>query len=214
MDLDKLHDPFPPEVIHFRVGATNKNYAKSDDDLTGIALAYVDARDVRERLDVVCVQENWQTRTPFKGCCELSIRVNGEWITKTDGAGETDVEGVKGQYSDAFKRAAVCWGVGQYLYGMPNKWYSLKKRGNSYAFTDNSFSQIKQDYKGWLPKHRFAPGEKAQIVQTVREHLEAGDGEALKEFFSVYENEEKMKVWGLFNSTERSCINAIMTDTK
>lgn len=43
----------------------------------------------------------------------------------SNGAGETQVEGEKGKFSDAFKRAAVLWGVGRYLYYLPNTWCNL-----------------------------------------------------------------------------------------
>ena len=48
--------------------------------------------------------------------CSLSCKVGDNWITKADGAGDTDIEGEKGGISDALKRAAVVWGIGRYLY--------------------------------------------------------------------------------------------------
>lgn len=121
-----LKEPFDPKVISWRVGATDKEKTK------GIALAYVDARDVMKRLDDV-MGLDWQCRYPFAGCCEIGLRINGEWIWRSNGADETDVEGVKGQYSDAFKRAAVLWGVGRYLYYLPNVWAAIKAQGRSYV---------------------------------------------------------------------------------
>jgi len=96
----------------------------------GKMLTYIDARAVMNRLDDVVGMGQWQTH--FKEVngvvvCELSIYAqmdNGEgiWITKSDGAGETDIEGEKGQFSDAFKRAAVHFGIGRYLYaGAPKR---------------------------------------------------------------------------------------------
>lgn len=115
---DLLKEPFDPKVIHWRVGATTKDKKK------GIALAYINARDVMKRFDDVC-GDDWQCRYPFEGCCEIGIRINGEWLWRSNGAGETDVEGEKGRYSDAFKRAAVLWGVGRYLYYLENIWVPL-----------------------------------------------------------------------------------------
>ena len=115
----KLLRPFPVKSIHWRVGATTKDKKK------GIALAYIDARDVMQRLDEVCGIEHWQCRYPFAGCCEIGIQIDGEWIWKANGAGETNVEGEKGQFSDAFKRAAVVWGASRYLYALPNVWVEL-----------------------------------------------------------------------------------------
>lgn len=115
----RLSAPFPRDQISWR--AQN---LKSD-GTAALALAYIDARDVMDRLDEVCGPENWQDRYEFHGArtiCNLSVRLDGEWITKADGAGDTDVEGEKGAISDALKRAAVKWGVGRYLYSLESPW--------------------------------------------------------------------------------------------
>lgn len=132
--LNKLKEPFDPRLIHWRVGATNKDKTK------GIALAYVDARDVMKRLDDVVGFDKWQDEyieTPSgRLICRLGLRINNEWIWKSDGAGETDVEGEKGAISDAFKRAAVKWGPARYLYSLKNVWVPIKPAGRSYALAD------------------------------------------------------------------------------
>lgn len=128
--FDALKEPFDPKVISWRVGSTNGDKTK------GIALAYIDARDVMKRLDDVMGLE-WQCRYPFVGCCEIGIKINGEWIWRANGADETNVEGVKGQYSDALKRAAVAFGVGRYLYYLPNVWVALKPQGKSHVLAEH-----------------------------------------------------------------------------
>jgi len=63
------------------------------------------------------------------------------------------------------------------------------------------------------PEHRFKPGEKDQIVAQVNACLENGDEHGLKEIFSEYETtEEKMKVWALFNSQQRSAIKSLTSE--
>ena len=77
-------------------------------------LAYVDARIVQNRLDEVVGFENWQCKHISYGpktICHLGIKLNGEWIWKSDGAGDTNVEADKGAISDSLKRAAVHFGV-------------------------------------------------------------------------------------------------------
>ncbi len=133
MDFKKLSEPFSPESVSWRVGA------RTGDKSKGIALAYIDARDVMERLDAVVGVENWQCRYPFSGCCELSIRINNEWVTKSNCAGETQVEAEKGQASDAFKRAAVLWGIGRYLYDLPDVWVELKNE--KYIKDENALTE-------------------------------------------------------------------------
>jgi hypothetical protein len=122
----QLKEPFNPSVIHWRVGATTQDKSK------GIALAYIDARDAMKRLDDVC-GDGWQVEYPFEGCCRIGIKIDGEWLWRSNGAGETDVEGEKGRYSDAFKRAAVLWGIGRYLYYLPNEWVALTPKGRSHV---------------------------------------------------------------------------------
>ncbi len=118
--IEQLAAPFPPEQIHWRAQTLTGDKSKA------LALAYIDARDVMDRLDAVMGPANWATtyEETAKGrmLCRLSLRVDGEWIMKTDGAGNTDVEGEKGAISDALKRAAVSWGIGRYLYGIGNTW--------------------------------------------------------------------------------------------
>ncbi len=119
----KLKRPFPERAISWRAGATN---AKKNDGKASkcIALAYIDARDVMQRLDDV-FDMNWQCKYSHaenKTICELSVLIEGNWITRAGGAGDTDVEAEKGAISDAFKRAAVLFGIGRYLYELENNW--------------------------------------------------------------------------------------------
>jgi len=120
--LHKLKDPFPPDRISWRVGSTKRDKSK------GMALAYIDARDVMQRLDEICGPENWQCDYPHAGTktvCRIGIRIGTEWVWKANGAGDTDIESEKGALSDAFKRAAVLWGIGQYLYDLDSPWVTL-----------------------------------------------------------------------------------------
>lgn len=127
--LEKLKMPFDPNLVHWRVGSTTKDKSK------GMALAYIDSRDVMKRLDDVCGAD-WQCRYPFEGCCEIGIKVDGEWMWRSNGAGETSYEAEKGQYSDAFKRAAVMWGIGRYLYQLKNNWVKITQQGKSYVVAE------------------------------------------------------------------------------
>lgn len=131
MDFKKLKEPFPVELISWRVGATNKQ--KNGGKATkGIALAYIDARDVMERLDAVCGIENYQVLHPHangKTSCRIGIKVNNEWIWKENGAGDSAMDAEKGAFSDSFKRAAVLWGIGRYLYDVANVWVDLDEWG-------------------------------------------------------------------------------------
>ena len=119
MNLHDLKQEFAKEKISWRAQTVTK------DGMKAMALAYIDARDVMNRLDEVCGPESWQDSysiTEGRTICKLMIQIGDYWVCKSDGAGETQVEGDKGAMSDAFKRAAVKWGVGRYLYDMPTPW--------------------------------------------------------------------------------------------
>jgi len=103
----ELKRPWPTNQVKERKGPGGK------------MLSYVDARQVMARLDAVVGPDGWQSHYSEIGgncCCTLSIKMGDQWIAKSDGAGETSIEGEKGQFSDAFKRAAVSFGVARYLY--------------------------------------------------------------------------------------------------
>lgn len=122
--FDALSAPFPTECIDWRVGSTTGDKSK------GMALAYVDARTVMDRLDTICGPECWQSNyTPGVNgsiICNIGIKFpGGEWVWKADGAGATDFEGEKGALSDAFKRAAVRFGIGRYLYDLKAPWVAI-----------------------------------------------------------------------------------------
>ena len=205
---DQLKEPFDPKVIHWRVGATNAKSlnCKPWEATSGIALAYLNARDVMKRLDEVC-GDNWQARHPYKGYCEIGIKIDGEGLWRGDGAGETDVEGEKGQFSDALKRAAVLWGVGRYLYYLPNKWCDLK----------NGKIVKTPDLPSWAkpPTFRFAKGEKEATYKRMMDYALAGDERGCKEVLADYrETDAHLALWTLFNSRERSTIKALTGDAE
>jgi len=137
---DDLCRPFTNEEIDWRIGSTNGDKTK------GMALAYIDARAVMERLDTVCGPDGWQNNNVFGPggtvVCNLGIRMGDTWIWKADGAGATDVEGEKGAISDALKRAAVRFGVGRYLYELKSPWVAIVAAGRSYRMADDARKEL------------------------------------------------------------------------
>ena len=131
-DLHRLAAPFNPSDIEWKPGATTRDKSK------GLAMAYVDSRAVQQRFDEVCGPADWRNEFregPGGGVlCGISVRVDredgtAEWVTKWDGADNSQVEAVKGGLSGSMKRAAVQWGVGRYLYEIPSPWVRLDDRG-------------------------------------------------------------------------------------
>lgn len=110
MNLKDLKKEIP---FKWRVQSANKYGAK--------CVAYIDARQVQDLLDEVVGAENWQCKySEHKNNLFCSIGILQEdcdvWVWKSDCGTESNVEKEKGEASDAFKRAAVMWGVGRFLY--------------------------------------------------------------------------------------------------
>ncbi len=132
--MAKLAEPFPPDEIEWRVGATNSDKTK------GIALAYVTNRAIQNRLDEVFGCFGWKNKfREWKGnaqICGISVFHNDQWITKWDGADDSNMEATKGGLSDAMKRAAYQWGIGRYLYKLENVWVPIEARGKSFVLKE------------------------------------------------------------------------------
>lgn len=165
-DLFLLKIPFKALDIEWRVqsaGTTNgKVWAK--------VLAYVTNRAIMDRLDSVVGPDNWKNEYlpgPQGGImCGLSIKINGEWITKWDGAENTNVEAIKGGFSGAMKRAAVQWGIGRYLYNLPVTYASIDSTGKHWQ----PGKQGKYESFNWtepmLPELSLPPtGEKKEFLK-------------------------------------------------
>ena len=154
----ELAKPFPPEAIRWRVGSTTKDKKK------GMALAYIDARDVMNRLAQACGPHGWSdeySQGP-QGVvfCKLTILIPGivsstgemivaeRWISKMDGAGQTDIESDKGAVSGALKRAAVKFGIGRYLYGIASPWVEIEQRGRSSTIKASEKQRLQDVLRG------------------------------------------------------------------
>jgi len=111
-----LAAPFDPQEVRSRSQA-------------GRQLHYITARTAMNRLDSVLGPENWWDEyVPGENSvlCRLTVRLpDGATLTKADAGGYAGMpdsgDDDKSGFSDAFKRAAVKFGVGRYLYrdGVP-----------------------------------------------------------------------------------------------
>lgn len=106
-------------------------------------VAYIDSRDVQDLFDEVIGPENWQDKYyEVKGnmFCSIGILCGDTWVWKTDCGTESNVDRQKGEASDAFKRAAVKWGVGRFLYSLP------MPKLNTATYKDSKDSQGRPKY--------------------------------------------------------------------
>jgi len=146
--FEMLAAPFDPSEVDWRMGSMTKDKKRT------MALAYIDARTVMDRLDMVCGPAGWQNRYVMEGTktvCEIGIKCGDEWVWKADGAGDSDIEAEKGALSDAFKRSAVRWGIGRYLYTLESPWVDVEE--------------------GKFGRPEFTSGAKAALNEVLRKKL-------------------------------------------
>ena len=163
----RLAQPFHPDDIEWRAGATNNDKTKA------LALAYITSRAVMDRLDNVVGPENWRDEYasgPDGGViCGLTLHINGEWITKWDGAENTEFEAIKGGLSDAFKRAGYKWGIGRYLYKLGKQWVPCEVHGKTIVLRSTP------------PLPSWALPNDLQAPSTITQSAQEREAEILKE---------------------------------
>lgn len=129
-----LSEPFDPKQVEWKPQAVKGDRA--------LAIAYVDARAVMDRLDKVLGLGNWQTsyrEIPDGVVCRLRVRVGGEWFEHEDVGSFSEQpdsgDRLKAAFSDGLKRVAVHVGVGRYLYSLPSTWCDYDPAKRQFART-------------------------------------------------------------------------------
>lgn len=176
-----LAEPFPIAEIGFKPQATDKAGGRAK------PVAYIDARNVMDRLDAVVGPDGWEdSYQPLEGgcfLCTLRVRLGDHWVTRMDVGGESeqadDGDRRKAAVSDALKRAAVKFGVGRYLYLLDLPWmdYDAKKK----TFVGQPL------LPAWAIPRKPAeqPQESAKRPETVAEKLTRWDATAAKRGLSA-----------------------------
>jgi len=134
--LEALAEPFDPELIYWKPQATNKDKTKA------IAAAYADPRAYSDRLNEVVGPHKWSTsytvytiapilnpqaesdwkKLIFKGKVLVVASLTIQGIGSNSGTGESDAadeNAITSAEAQAFKRAAIRFGLGRYLYDLP-----------------------------------------------------------------------------------------------
>lgn len=194
---EQLKKPFLDDELEFRVGATNSDKTK------GLALAYIQARAIQNRLDEVVGIENW--RVSYKEInggflAKLELKINNEWIAKEDGANVTDYEAIKGGISSAFKRAASVWGIGRYLYEIESQWLPIEQKGKAYIFKETPKLNNKDQESN--SNNNTSKEERAKNIELTFGKYK---GKTLGDIFN--ENKEYL-VYLIANSKDTKIVNA------
>ncbi len=158
----ELAMPFAPEDLEWRLQRTFEYQGETK----GIAVPYVTNRAIMGRLDDVVGPENWYNDfKPWHGAngkeaqlCGIAIHYEGRgFLTKWDGAEDSDIEPIKGGLSDSMKRAAVQWGIGRVLYNMDVVFVDVEKRGKTWSIKNNQQKQLDDAYRKMLGKLNLTP---------------------------------------------------------
>lgn len=169
-----LKAPFPEGDIQWRV----QQCGWKGQQPWALVLAYVDARAIMDRLDGVCGISGWSDsyrRTEGGVMCTLSLYMDGVWVSREDGADETDIEPYKGGISKALVRAAVKFGIGRYLYHLPVTFAETsteKQKGWNRAKADGGgFYWKTPKLPAWAlpPESRYATEAEGQRIHRARE---------------------------------------------
>ena len=149
--------PTPPLKIKFLPKSVFSKLEGVVTKYRALALPFIDARYVQERLDEIAGPLGWQSKVEYFGgfvCVGIGIRNpdNGEWVWKWDtgqdeasnqapaenGDGGEDDRSDYGRsvVSQGLKRAAYQWNIGRDLYKLPKRWVpcTVKKIGEKEVF--------------------------------------------------------------------------------
>jgi len=150
--IKKLREPFKFCEIEWKIQVL------TNDKTRGMAVPYQDARAVQRRLDDVVGPFNWKNVYSLwhdnSQICGISIfnAERNEWVTKFDGAENSDIEPIKGGLSDSFKRAACIWGIGRYLYEFSGIWVEVENKGKSSIIKQNQYGKLESEYNAAVAK--------------------------------------------------------------
>ncbi len=175
-----LAKPFAPEDLEWRLQVT------VEERKCGMAVPYVTNRAIQNRLDEVCGPENWYNEyKPWHSngkkdaqLCGIAIYFEGKgFITKWDGAEDSDIEPIKGGLSDSMKRAAYQWGIGRVLYSLDTVWVDIERRGKTYVIKDSERQRLDNAYLRALSDLGLEPA-KACGIQSLLTPKTASDQES------------------------------------
>ncbi len=135
--LAELAQPFDPEAVEFKAGAVTQDKARA------LALAYVDSRVYQARLDAVAPDWRNEYTREYAGdrvivTCALTVagvtrQAIGESLqasARSDGSTVIEENAATSAEAQAFKRACSAFGLGRYLYSVPQVWaeYDAQRR--------------------------------------------------------------------------------------
>lgn len=156
--IQKCRAPFTTAAVKWKIQTNPKD---QDSKKRAAVVAFIDARLAGERLNAAGL--NWSSKyTPVPGGLLCTITVTDgrgfESLERSDvgwSRGTGDNMTLKTLYSDAFKRAAVHFGVGVSIYALPIKYLSgqddeIVQRGKNWYISSKGQKALDAHYERWL----------------------------------------------------------------
>lgn len=172
---EQLKEPFTADQIDWKLLLT----IPFNGETRGLVAPYVKSRAIQDRLDRVVGVDHWQSDmaavtnpSPELNAFTCKIGIYDEklgWVWKSDGAGGTDYETVKGGCSNALKRAASQWSIGRYLYYLDDIWTNcVERKKDKYVLTRNAAeNDLNGKYNNALRKYMDAHGYSQQDIEAL-----------------------------------------------
>lgn len=135
--LQELQKPFRPSDVYWKPGSVSKDGTKA------LALPYATFRAYQQRLDTLCGLEWSVTYTPWSDRIICHLTIHG--VTRSS-TGEPDSQAERSEIAgtsaeaQAFKRACAMFGLGRYLYHLPNVWVTYD--AGARQFTDEAKAKL------------------------------------------------------------------------
>ena len=180
-----LGAPFCADEIGFKIGQVSTCKTKAT------ALPYIKIDSIMNRLDQVFTPTGWKleiltSSTPVIGKAgsplwgvkaRLSIKDDGEWVSKEDIGTPASYENLTSVGDDALRRVSAQWGLGRYLKSFKPQWLSVDNQG---AFTEHPYvpSNMIRDESATENKYEQFSTIPAAKPETVKQAVaEAADNE-------------------------------------
>lgn len=151
--VNQLAEVFPLEKLKWIVVSI---YKQQNQQLMAVISPYLDSRELMSRFDNVlggawsCNYKTIERGDLLAIECTISVDIDGQVFSRSDIA-DVDTKAsfannsiMKSGYSNAFKRAAVSWGTGRYLYALDNYFVPISNNSNG-AFKVNGKYKVGQE---------------------------------------------------------------------
>ena len=195
-DLKKLAKKFPEEDIEWRIQQCGKG---GNNNYWAMIIPYITNRAIMQRLDDVVGPGFWKNEFKATPCntgyqCGISIKIDGEWVTRWDGSevvGAGNIDKVKSTMSAAMKRTGVQWGIGRYLYQFETEFAVVQHCDNrravleGFTWYENKNKKERFQWKAPALKAWALPVTEKEVMAYIDAMEQAEDANTLKGVWSM-----------------------------